>query len=85
MSERPDPRAASSDVQLATKPRRPPGRVKRTAAGGWARGNAAYDRSKDSVEGQDPASRKGATVGPARRYRAAERCDLLRGGDLVAA
>jgi hypothetical protein len=40
-----------------------PGRVRKTAAGGWARGNAVYGHGKEWVEGQDPASRKGATMG----------------------
>jgi len=48
-----------------------PGRVRKTAAGGWARGNAVYGHGKEWVEGQDPASRKGATMGWFRRYRAA--------------
>jgi membrane protein len=48
-----------------------PARVRKTAAGGWARGNAVYGHGKEWVEGQDPASRKGATMGWFRRYRAA--------------
>jgi len=47
------------------------GRVKKSAASGWARGNAAYGHGVNWVQGQDPASRKGATVGWFRRYQAA--------------
>jgi uncharacterized BrkB/YihY/UPF0761 family membrane protein len=49
-----------------------PGRVVRTATSAWDRGNAAYDRGKDWVDRQDEASRKGATIGWFRRYRAAD-------------
>ena len=38
----------------------------------WARGTAAADRGLGWVEGQDPASRKGAAVGWFRRYQAAD-------------
>jgi membrane protein len=51
---------------------RPPGRLKSATAKGVAvydRGNAAYERGKGWVDAQDPATRKGATIGWYRRFR----------------
>jgi membrane protein len=48
------------------------GRVRSVTAKGVAiydRGTAVYDRSKDWVDAQDPATRKGATIGWYRRFR----------------
>jgi membrane protein len=38
----------------------------------YSRGTAAYDRGRLWIENQDPASRKGATIGWVRRYQAAD-------------
>jgi len=52
-----------------TKPGAPPeGRLARW----WARGSAVADRGVAWLEGQDPASRKGAAVGWFRRYQGAD-------------
>ena len=41
----------------------------RVGTGAWAKGNAAAERCRDWVERQDPATRRGATIGIYRRYR----------------
>src|SRR3954447_18269914 len=38
----------------------------------YGRGTAAYDHGRLWIENQDPASRKGATIGWVRRYQAAD-------------
>jgi membrane protein len=38
----------------------------------WGRGTAVYERGRLWIENQDPASRKGATIGWVRRYQAAD-------------
>jgi membrane protein len=48
------------------------GRVKRTAAATIDRGTSVYGRGRAWVESQDDVTRKGAAIGWARRYRAAE-------------
>jgi len=54
---------------VAAEPTEPPeGRLARW----WGRGTATADRAITWVEGQDPASRKGATIGWFRRYQAAD-------------
>ena len=47
-------------------------RGRRTYDAAMARGTAAYDRGRLWIENQDPASRKGATIGWVRRYQAAD-------------
>jgi membrane protein len=49
-----------------------PGRVRRTAVATYDRGTSVYVKGRAWVESQDDATRKGATIGWARRYRAAE-------------
>ena len=44
----------------------------RAYASAYARGNAVYDRGRLWIDNQDPASRKGATIGWVRRYKAAD-------------
>jgi len=47
-------------------------RGRRTYDSAKARGTAAYERGRLWIENQDPASRKGATIGWVRRYQAAD-------------
>jgi membrane protein len=47
-------------------------RGRRTYDAAVARGTGAYERGRLWIENQDPASRKGATVGWVRRYQAAD-------------
>jgi membrane protein len=48
------------------------GRARRAYAAGVTRGTAAYGRGREWVDGRDPASRAGATIGWVQRYRAAD-------------
>jgi membrane protein len=43
--------------------------VKRVGASAWAKGNAVADRSREWADRQDPATRRGATIGWYRRFR----------------
>jgi uncharacterized BrkB/YihY/UPF0761 family membrane protein len=47
----------------------PGARLKRAGAGAWAKGNAVAEGCRDWIERQDPATRRGATIGWYRRYR----------------
>ena len=47
-------------------------RPRRAYSYGYSRGSAIYDRGQLWVENQDPASRKGATIGWVRRFQAAD-------------
>jgi len=47
-------------------------RGRRAYGSAKARGTAAYERGRLWIENQDPASRKGATIGWVRRYQAAD-------------
>lgn len=49
-----------------------PGRVRRAYGSAQTRGSAVAERSRLWIENQDPASRKGATIGWVRRYQAAD-------------
>jgi len=51
---------------------KPPSRSRRVYASTWTRGTTAYGRGQLWIENQDPASRKGATIGWLRRYQAAD-------------
>ena len=48
------------------------GKVRGKAVATYERGTAVYEKGRAWVDSQDEASRKGATIGWARRYRAAE-------------
>jgi len=48
------------------------GAPSRAYASAYARGNAVYGHGRLWIENQDPASRKGATIGWVRRYQAAD-------------
>ena len=50
----------------------PSSQAKRTYGSAQTRGTAAYERGRLWIENQDPASRKGATIGWVRRYQAAD-------------
>lgn len=50
----------------------PSSRTRRAYTSAWTRGTAVYDRGQLWIENQDPASRKGATIGWVRRYQAAD-------------
>lgn len=50
----------------------PGSRIRRGYASAYGHGRRAYDRSQAWVDGRDPASRSGATIGWFRRYRAAD-------------
>jgi len=54
------------------KPQGRSSRAKRAYAAANARGTSAYSRGRLWIENQDPASRKGATIGWVRRYQAAD-------------
>src|SRR6266496_248327 len=62
-------RATEGDSE-GTKPSRSV-RLKNRAEGAWAWGIAVADRGTEWIERQDPASRKGATVGWFRRFQSA--------------
>jgi len=47
-------------------------RTRRAYTSAYGRGAAVYDRGRLWIENQDPASRKGATIGWVRRYQAAD-------------
>lgn len=65
MSDQPDP---APPLEPTTGSSQAPGRGRRAVE----RGTALAERSKLWVENQDPASRKGATIGWVRRYQAAD-------------
>ena len=48
------------------------GKVRGKAVATYKRGTSAYEKGRAWVDSQDEATRKGATIGWARRYRAAE-------------
>jgi membrane protein len=49
-----------------------PSRTRRAYSSAQTRGTVAYQRGRLWIENQDPASRKGATIGWVRRYQAAD-------------
>ena len=51
---------------------KPPSRARRVYRSASTRGEAVYGRGALWIENQDPASRKGATIGWVRRYQAAD-------------
>jgi hypothetical protein len=56
----------------ASPPGPTPSRSRRVYSSAYTRGTKVYDRGRLWIENQDPSSRKGATIGWVRRYRAAD-------------